>query len=373
VCAAVALLSIWATPSCAEDGPSIVCRTDPASRGFGSILVEGLPRALLSGFEGLPPRDREWTRIMAVYTEPRAPDQPAVLGSYEFDGASLRFTPRFAFRPGMEYTARLTLDSGETTSTTCRVPVRARGETRVETFHPSDAAVPENLLRVYVTFSAPMRPDDVHEHVHLYDEAGGPIALAFVEVRSGLWDPSGTRLTLFLHPGRIKQGVAPNQQMGTVLRAGKTFRLAIDSALRDAWGDPLAEGFGTQLRVVAADRKSPDPDGWRLGVPGSPGSPVGITFDEPLDRALIERMIGVRDAAGNPVEGQVTIATGERHWSFRPAAPWTPGHYSVHVDARLEDLAGNNLGRLFEEQPDQQAAAMLEEHRSDVALPFEIE
>ena len=33
---------------------------------------------------------------------------------------------------------------------------------------------------------------------------------------------------------------------------------------------------------------------------------------------------------------------------FYPAEPWNTGNYMIEVEGRLEDLAGNNLNRLFE-------------------------
>jgi hypothetical protein len=55
--------------------------------------------------------------------------------------------------------------------------------------------VPENLLRVYLEFSAPM--------------GGAPRIL----------DPDCTRYTLFFDPGRVKRKALPNRQSGRPLRA----------------------------------------------------------------------------------------------------------------------------------------------------------
>jgi hypothetical protein len=56
----------------------------------------------------------------------------------------------------------------------------------------------------------------------------------------------------------------------------------------------------------------------------------------------------VLDAHDQAVVGQATIADGESCWTFRPLYPWQPQVYHLRVDARLEDLAGNSLTRLFD-------------------------
>ena len=73
-----------------------------------------------------------------------------------------------------------------------------------------------------------------------------------------------------------------------------------------------------------------------------------MDFPEPLDHALLERVLVVKDADGNDVVGTVRIQNEELRWSFTPEQPWTPGAYQLEAEAILEDLAGNNLGRPFE-------------------------
>jgi hypothetical protein len=38
----------------------------------------------------------------------------------------------------------------------------------------------------------------------------------------------------------------------------------------------------------------------------------------------------------------------ETQWSFEPEKPWALGDHQLLIDATLEDLAGNSIGRLFE-------------------------
>jgi hypothetical protein len=56
--------------------------------------------------------------------------------------------------------------------------------------------------------------------------------------------PDMTRLTLFIDPGRIKRGVAPLEEIGPALHAGKRYTLEIDSGWHDASGCRCVRVFG---------------------------------------------------------------------------------------------------------------------------------
>jgi hypothetical protein len=73
-----------------------------------------------------------------------------------------------------------------------------------------------------------------------------------------------------------------------------------------------------------------------------------VTFPEPLDRALLERVLDVLDPEGARVAGAVAVEEGETRWSLTPATPWRAGRHTLRAATILEDLAGNSLGRPFE-------------------------
>jgi hypothetical protein len=73
-----------------------------------------------------------------------------------------------------------------------------------------------------------------------------------------------------------------------------------------------------------------------------------MRLGEPLDHALLERVVWVRDANGRTVAGRVTTAEGETVWQFTPERPWERGRYELVAETILEDLAGNRIGRPFE-------------------------
>ncbi len=337
----------------AASAPTISCHTEPGMPRFGAITASGIPERRLASFRGLQSRAEEWSGLLAIYTgaAPSFPDQPAVLGSYEVAGRDVLFAPRFPFLPGMTYRVRLEHGGAAAITERCTMPASpVRDRTHVEAIYPSATEVPENLLRVYVHFSAPMRGKDSHRFVRLYDSAGREVELPFVEVKEGLWDPSRRRLTLIFHPGRIKRGVGPNREMGPPLRAGETFRLVVDRQLRDFGGEPLQASFEKELRVVAADRSSPDPHSWRVMLPENSTGSLVLELGEPLDEALLERMISIEDASRRRVPGELVIGDAGTRVSFRPDAAWRPGRYTIVVSPALEDLAGNRIDRLFDEE-----------------------
>ena len=125
--------------------------------------------------------------------------------------------------------------------------------------------------------------------------------------------------------------------------------VSIDRSARDANGLPLVAGAERRYVVGPAIRQHVDPAAWRLRSPGADSlDALVVGFDRPLDRALLEHSLVVLDAHDRAVDGQATIADGESSWTFRPLHPWRPEVYHLSVDARLEDLAGNSLTRLFD-------------------------
>ena len=268
---------------------------------------------------------------------------------HDVDDEGLHFRPLFPFVSGLTYTARLALDGNVLVRTFEVAPPRGRAP-RVLAVFPSADELPENLLRFYVHFSQPMEAKSAQRHVRLVDGAGTEVPLAFVEIEHGLWDPRQTRLTLLLHPGRIKRGVAPGERLGPPLRAGGSYRLVVDASMPDTFGRPLGTTFERTFRVGAADRQSPSPAGILLEAPRRSDEPLLLRLPEPLDEALLRRLLWVEDADGRVLEGTIDVRNGETVWSFRPSSPWSPGTYALRVNPALEDRAGNRFDRLFDRE-----------------------
>jgi hypothetical protein len=238
---------------------------------------------------------------------------------------------------------------GILTATYVAPPRPAAPPTLVSRLYPSAAELPENLLKFYVHFSAPMSRGGVYRHIRLLDEAGREVELPFLELDEELWNPAMTRLTLFIDPGRIKRGVRPLVEIGPALEEGKRYTLVIDPALIDAAGRELGQPFRKLFSVAPPLREAPDPAKWKVtSPPAATRSPLTIDFPHPMDHALAERLIRVVNATGQALPGETSLANDERRWTFTPTDPWPAGRYEIVVQPTVEDLAGNNVGKLFE-------------------------
>ena len=217
--------------------------------------------------------------------------------------------------------------------------------TVVDSIDPGVDEVPANLLRFAVTFSHAMADGSAAGRIHLLDMSGKELPGTLLGMPPELWDRSRRRLTVLLEPGRIKRGLQPNVQAGPPLGEGDTVTLVVDPRLRDAGGAELASGARRTYRVGAPIRCRVDPGLWDLRWPAAPSDPLVVRFDRPLDRALVLRCLRVLDGAGRAMPGRTSLDAEARVWAFSPAAGVVA---SLHIDTRLEDLAGNSVRRVFD-------------------------
>lgn len=321
--------------------------------------VQGLPAAELVRLKSLESSDPAFPKIFAVYVgeETRDSAVPPVGGRYRVDGTRLLFTPRYPPVPGLKYRAVLRLPAGtnQTERPIEQVLALAKGPeadvkvARVEQIYPSGDLLPENHLRFYIHFSAPIERGHAYQNLELLDEAGKPVEAAFLELGEELWDPSGQRFTLLLDPGRIKQGLKPREELGPILHSGKKYTLVVNSGWHDLQGRPLAREFRKPFAVGPVIDEPIDTQKWKFSTPRTgTAEPLVVKFPRPLDHALLERTLTVVDRAGQRVPGQVRIGDAERRWEFTPDSPWTAGGQQLVVDTVLEDTAGNSIARAFE-------------------------
>jgi hypothetical protein len=173
------------------------------------------------------------------------PGAPSLLGVTSAAANRLRFEPRYPLEPGMRYRVELHRAGAPPVVEIIEVPAVHHGApTRLEAIYPSADQLPENLLRVYLHFSAPMSRGEAYSHISLVDDATGePVELPFLELEQELWDPAGQRLTVLFDPGRIKRGLVPNVEAGLPLVPGRSYRLVISADWLDAHRRPLDRGF----------------------------------------------------------------------------------------------------------------------------------
>lgn len=327
--------------------PAIKWVAEPAKPQAAHVEVSGADAALLKQAAGFGTAS-DWQGTLSVFTP--IPNAPPMAGSYRVDGGVIHFNPLFPLERGITYKAQFTPRSGATIVSTFAVPAIATApSTVVKTVYPTADVVPENLLKFYLQFSAPMSRGDVYDYIHLLDAQGKEVELPFLRLGEELWDPSLTRLTVLFDPGRIKRGVQPLEEIGPALIEGKRYSLVIDAKWKDGNGQPLKEPYRREFSVGPADRATPDTAQWKLTLPKSGSNdPLRIEFGEPMEHALALRMITISDTEGRSVEGTASLDQNERRWSLTPSFPWREGSYQVLVQTTIEDLAGNNIGKPFD-------------------------
>lgn len=361
--------------------PSIRLHVDPS--GSSSIEAVGLPADALAWLGRSSFSQDQWTALMRVQVASDVsigslppPDRPAMLGTYRVTDGVLRFTPRFPFEPGTRYHVQVDLapsgpadEAGEEgdavqpdqhqgrarrpvrLKTMLAIPARERrgAATQVAEVYPTAPEVPENQLRLYISFSAPMGLLDGAPFIHLLDDRGQAVVDPFLPLDVNLWNDDRTRFTVLFDPGRQKRGIRPNEELGRSLVEGQTYTLVVDAQWPDAAGQPLAAAFRRQFRVGPPQERAIDPAQWQLSVP-EPGTrgPLTVRFPAPLDYGLLQRAVGVTTDTGIRVAGSLGIEEAETRWVFTPRDAWQTGGYRLVAGATLEDVAGNRIGRAFE-------------------------
>lgn len=215
--------------------------------------------------------------------------------------------------------------------------------------YPSADRLPENLIRFYLYFPRPMGREIERSDVRLRDSTGQDIPQAFLPMRYELWSEDRRRLTLILDPGRVKTGLASHATFGRALTAGDQFELHVSGAIKDSNGCDLGPNKSFGFSVLTAEREPVSPKTWFIEAPTS-GSREALKIDlrRPHDHLSMAYRIRVTTGDGLPVGGRVGLEANERVWTFEPRAPWTETNYKIAIDERLEDLAGNRPGVVFD-------------------------
>jgi hypothetical protein len=339
--------------------PAIRLSKEAGSEARAAFEVVGLDPAILAQLSRGEMAPAEWIALFAVYVENAAPagkaDRPAVLGSYRVKDNVLRFEPRFPLQAGLRYRAvfdpsGLPGGQGKPVAAEFALPrPPSEATTVVRHVYPSASVLPENQLKFYLHFSAPMSRGEAYPHIRLLDASGKAIDLPFLELDEELWDPTGKRFTLLFDPGRIKRGLRPREEVGPAVEEGKSYTLVIDRRWADTQGNPLKESFRKRFRAGPPEDRPVDPKTWKIEAPAADGhKPLRVSFPRPLDHALVQRVLWVTGPDGGRLEGTVAVTDEETRWHFTPKRPWRAGAYQLDVETTLEDLAGNRIGRPFE-------------------------
>jgi hypothetical protein len=357
--ALVLALAVLISTGCSRPRPGVTIVRSAVTIDLGQddegrdvVVVTGLDSERVGRLAAEMQSPDRWRTWFTVRVEGAA--GPPMLGNYYVSGETVNFRPRFPLDPGRRYQVTVGRDPATAIQGVLEKPqVKLPPPADVAAIYPSADKLPENLLRIYLQFTGPMRRGDVYDYIRLIGPDGKVVESPFVTFGEELWNAEGTRLTLLLDPGRQKHDLLPRQQAGPVLEAGKQYSLVISGDWPVAHGRPLGRDIRKRFTAVAAEIRPVQPADWKLKSPSAGGrEPLVVTFDRPLDHALLQRLLTVTDAAGKAIEGDVTVTDRESGWQFVPKQPWTAGEYSLVIDLILEDVSGNRIGRAFEVDED---------------------
>jgi hypothetical protein len=183
------------------------------------------------------------------------------------------------------------------------------------------------------------------QFVQLFDNiTGDTVKNAFLDLQPELWNDDRTVLTLWLDPGRIKQDLIPNKKLGAVMNDNRNYRLQVSKGWRSQKGVPLNSDYTRMFVTTSRDITKPDPKNWSLTVYNDA---VFINTKETLDWSLLNSTISIW-LGEEEIESKSISKDCERRVTVIPTKPLKPGAYTLLIETRLEDPAGNNFNRLFE-------------------------
>ncbi len=344
--------------------------TRPSDRavqlGSAALVSEGsltVPSRVTQAVElNLPERywDRariDYSEVLQVYVDNGkdcCTNKAPIVGSYEADNRSVRFIPKFSFVEGQDYVIRVQHRSANQGVFHKLTPFKIQPKTpvvkpEVTGVYPSGNILPENVLRLYIHFSTPMKPHVAFNYIKLVDASGKVDDAAFMKFKQELWSEDRKRLTVLMDPGRIKRNVSTNLGLGPALQKGESYQLVIDGGWPTANGTKPLASFSKSFVVSEALRELPNSGNWIITAPAIRSKDtLTIKFDRPFDHQLLHKDIKVVSIAGEKIKGKSLIGHHETEWHFKPNEAWMDEQIYIVVDGELEDVAGNNFQDLLD-------------------------
>ena len=268
----------------------------------------------------------------------------SVLGEYLIKDNAIVFKPLIAFTRGLKY--EIIIASKQLAEIEIPLPDLTMAP-EVLAIYPTSDTVPVNLLKIYIEFSKQMQEGDALKNITVIKNQSDTIPSVFLDQE--LWNKERTVLTLWLDPGRIKRDLQPNKKLGAPLEQNNNYQIIINRDWQDGQGVLLKSAYKKNFIVVQRDGISPDPSNWTINKPtAGRRQSLKIALHESLDYILLKNVIRITDNQGSIINGIIETTNEETILVFIPSAEWKPGDYTVEIESRLEDLAGNNLNRLFD-------------------------
>ena len=272
-------------------------------------------------------------------------ERSAVLGQFKLIKDEVIFEPLVPFTSGLQYEVLL----DDSLFASIEIPKNSAAPPELLSIYPTQDTLPENLLKVYLHFSQPMVESRSLPYLTLIKNDRDTLKGTFLDLQPELWNAEGTILTLWLDPGRIKRDLIPNRQLGIPLNNGSTYTLYVSSSWKSKNGNTLSQEYSKTFFTTDRDDASPRPANWKILSPmAGTKQPLELQFPESLDFYILNEGVKLVDKSGDFVSGTIALSNEERTLKFFPDNPWSAGDFALQIEARLEDLAGNNLNRPFD-------------------------
>jgi hypothetical protein len=268
-----------------------------------------------------------------------------VLGNFSKTDSGILFEPLIPLSHGMEYGVL----QGNRVVGKVAVPDNLGKSPQVAAIYPQTDTVPENLLKFYIEFSEPMQTGNALDHVFLLDKNRDTLERIFLDLKPELWDPADKILTVWIDPGRIKRDLVLNKELGNPLHSRQAYELVISGKWKDRRGLALGRNISKKFVVGPRVDVQLNINQWRISTPkAGTTAPLIIKLGYPADHYLLQESLSVLTDGGDALKGKLTLADKDQTWMFTPDAQWPSGAYKLRVAARLEDLSGNNLNKVFD-------------------------
>jgi len=220
----------------------------------------------------------------------------------------------------------------------------SRVATRVVGIDPASDLLPENLLRVHIRFTVPMREGLFSEHIEVIDaESGKPVPWVFFDSFYELWNHDRTRRTLLVDPGRVKTGLTANNELGRAFVSGNKYSIKIKPGWASISGTAIAQEYVHSFTAVAQVRTRINPENWNIEA--SKNS-VQVDFQRIIDIHSLNAHMALITKDDEPIPGEWISFNNGKTAYFRITGVNVPNR--IVIRNRFEDVAGNTIAAAFD-------------------------
>lgn len=215
---------------------------------------------------------------------------------------------------------------------------------KVAGIDPASSSLPENLLRMHIRFTEPMREGLFMDYIEVIDvDSGKPVPWVFFDSFYELWNQDRTRLTLLVDPGRVKTGLAANSELGRAFVAGNQYSVNIKQGWVSISGTKIDQDYSHRFTATPQVRTRIKPENWEIEVLRNS---IEIDFQRVIDIHSLNAHVVLVTADDEAIFGQWISYNNGQSARFNYTGAKTPNRIAVRN--RFEDVAGNTIVAAFD-------------------------